>query len=681
TRTTRDGLAGNNVLSVCEGADGTIWVGGNGGLSRIRNDHVVPMKGEEPLPEVTARCLWPLPDGAVWLAKPGHGVFEFRDRFILRIPPTDLPDTLIDALYEDRAGRRWIGTPRGVAVFKDGTIIARYTKATGQPLQDVRCILEDHDQNMWFGTQGRGLIRLRAGRFDAFTTRDGLSNDRVWALHEDKQGTLWIGTEDGLSRWKAGKLFSFTTKHGLMENAILCILEDELGYVWLSGLRGIYRLKREQLNAVADRGAEGVDVASFGTTDGMESSEANGEHQPAGWKARDGRLWFPTTCGVVLIDPKTIPTNEVPPLVAIEQVRADDEIIFGDGGHSPNAALNLAPGRARVLEVRYTANSMSAPERVRFKYNLEPAAPEWHDAGGQRVAFFTNLRPGKYTFRVKACNQNGAWNSQPASFAFSVAPFFWQTWPFYVFCAAAASLAGLGLHHRRVTMLRRFDHLQREQALQNERARIARDLHDDLGANLTGIALKADLAQRHVDAPQSIHLADIAAGARALVDNMRGTVWALNPRHDTLESLARFLAQQVEDFVTGAGLRCRLELPDTFPEMTVPSPVRYQIHLVVKEALHNSVKHARASEIRFSLDVNGEALCVRIADDGIGFNPQSPQLSTSNGQPSGHGGHGLSNMRQRIENLGGQWHLKSAAGQGASITIYIPKKSFRPKLK
>jgi signal transduction histidine kinase/ligand-binding sensor domain-containing protein len=681
TYTTRDGLLGNDILSVCESADGTVWVASNGGLSRIRNDRVFPMEVPEPLREIASRCVWPLADGGVWLAKAGIGIFEFREGFTVQIEAQHLPDSTINAIYADQAGRRWIATPRGVAVFKDGKVTDRYTKATGQPIHDARCILEDRDRNMWFGTQGQGLIRLRGGKLDVFTTRDGLSSDRVWALHEDAQGMLWIGTEDGLTRWNAGRFSTINTKHGLMENAVLCILEDDLGCLWMSGLRGIYRLKPEQLNAVADHRAEAINVASFGTIDGMESSEANGEHQPAGWKARDGRLWFPTTCGLVEIDPKTIPTNEVPPPAAIEQVLADDQIIFGDGARAAGPTIKLGPGRARVLQVRYTANSMSAPERVRFKYNLEPGDPEWHDAEGQRVAFFTNLRPGKYTFRVKACNQNGAWNKEAASLSFSLAPYFWQTWPFYTLCVAGAGLAAFGLHHRRVTVLRRFDSLEREQVLQNERARIARDLHDDLGANLTGIALKADLAQRHVDGPRVSQLADIAAGARALVDNMRGTVWALNPCQDTLENLARFLAQQVENFVTDGGLRCRLELPDTFPEITVPSPARYHIHLVIKEALHNSLKHAWASEIRFSLEVNREILSLRVSDNGIGFDPKNHPLSASNGETAGSRGHGLVNMRQRVENLGAQWEFRSAPGRGTSILIHIPIQSLGAKPK
>jgi signal transduction histidine kinase len=216
--------------------------------------------------------------------------------------------------------------------------------------------------------------------------------------------------------------------------------------------------------------------------------------------------------------------------------------------------------------------------------------------------------------------------------------------------------------------------LEREQALQSERSRIARDLHDDLGANLTGIALKADVAQRqlHGTDTAAAQLADIATSTRALVDNMRETVWALNPKHDTLESLARFLAQQVETFVTDAELRCRLELPDQFPAITVPSPARYHIHMVVKEALHNAVKHAGAHEVHFSLNVAGDDLLLRITDDGHGFN-------LSNSQRSDSGGNGLPNMRQRVESLGGELRIASAASQGTSVLLQIPLQSFQAK--
>jgi signal transduction histidine kinase len=364
---------------------------------------------------------------------------------------------------------------------------------------------------------------------------------------------------------------------------------------------------------------------------------------------------------------------------------ADDEVIYGDGLQSTNAAsaiknseLRLPAGRAKALRIRYTANSLADPRHVLFRCKLSGCDDDWRDMADEREAYYTSLKPGHYSFEVQAVNAHGVWNETPVTFVFSVAPHLYETWTFYGFCAAAILAAGIGLHYRRVNIVQRIERLEREQALQLERARIARDLHDDLGASLTGLALKADLAQRQSRGGDNSNrqLGEIAASTRALVDNMRETVWALNPKHDTLEGLARFLAQRVEDFVTDSGLRCTLELPDQFPSLVVPSPARHQISLVVKEALNNAVKHADAREIQFRLDTNGADLCLRIADDGRGFSGDEALADPDNQIPGT--GNGLLNMRQRIESLGGNWNLETADGRGTTISIRFPLKSFRP---
>ena len=208
----------------------------------------------------------------------------------------------------------------------------------------MRSILQDHEGSFWFGTQNHGLVRLRDHHLTAFTERDGLGNNSVWSLHEDAAGTLWLGTENGVTRYRDGKFFAFTTQHGLQENIVNCILEDDFGFFWLSGLRGIYRIKRGQLDDIACGRATQAECAIVDTADGMESSETNGERQPAGWKARDGRLWFPTTQGVVMIDPRTYPIGEIPPQVVLEQVIADDRVIAG--------GLIGADGRRRHSDIR-----------------------------------------------------------------------------------------------------------------------------------------------------------------------------------------------------------------------------------------------------------------------------------------------------------------------------------------
>ena len=672
------GGGGNQEIhSVAAGAGDVVWLATGSRLLRFQHDAVehfaVGVDGGA-LTQVQAA----LEDrsGQVWVK--GHrGLFKLTREGLTRVPDADAgrSNWVVTALCEDRRGRLWIGSDSGLLERRDGNFIL-YTTRDGLS-DDAICGLRDApDGGLWVGTRSGGLNHFKDGHFRAYSARDGLLPGRVIPLAVEADGTIWTGTPVGLNRTRAGEIRAVTEREGLLNSEAYSLLDDGRGNYWGHCNRGIFRVRQADLHAVADGRQRSLRCVSYGEADGMASTEGNGEYQPNAARTPDGRMWFPTTRGVVVFDPGEVIETDVLPPIVIEQVEADGELIYGNGLENPkseirNPNLKLPPGRARWLKIHYTANSFVDPRRVRFQYRLAGHDRDWRGVTDERVAYYADLKPGPYRFQVKAANPHGVWNETPAVFEFSLAPHFYETWPFYVLCATGIVLAGLGVHHRRVRGLRRLQHLEQQRALLDERARIARDLHDDLGANLTGIALKADLAQRQLQGPQAAgQLAEIAANTRALVDNMRGTVWALNPKHDTLEGLARFLAQQVEDFVTDACLRCRLELPHEFPEVAVPSPARYQIHLVVKEALHNAVKHAGASEVHFSLKIDGEDLCLRITDDGHGFDPNTPQLA-------GNGGHGLLNMRQRVEGLGGRWNLESRSGEGTCISIRIPKQSFR----
>ena len=537
---------------------------------------------------------------------------------------------------------------------------------------------------------------------------------------------FWVGSEDGLNRFvppgidqirnpkseirtkqaaakreDEGRFFTFTTQQGLGENVVNNIQEDEFGYLWLSGLRGIYRISRQQLNEVAAGQRASVECVAYGEADGMLNSECNGgDNQPAGCKDRNGRIWFPTAQGVAVIDPKEMQQTESAPPVVIEQVRANGEVIFGDGmgsqsivqspesrvqspkskvqspgskvGRSllpdhqlPTLNYQLAPGHARVVEIHYTANSLVAPERVRFRYRLVGADGGWlWDDQNRRVAFYTNLRPGDYTFHVTACNSHGKWNEQGDQFSFYVAPHFYETWSFDIACGAILVFAGPALHYRRMRRLHRVQRLEQQRALHEERARIAKDLHDDLGANLTGLALQLDLASSQDLASDTLQerLANLARHTRGLVDNMREVVWAMNPRHDNVESLASFLGQYTEEYLAAAGLRCRLELPSNLPAIPVSSHSRHQLFLVLKEALHNIVRHARASEVRLRLEQEPHELRLAVEDDGCGLPSDGARMA----------GHGLDSMKKRVVDLGGEFSATTGADGGTCITIRLP---------
>lgn len=316
-----------------------------------------------------------------------------------------------------------------------------------------------------------------------------------------------------------------------------------------------------------------------------------------------------------------------------------------------------------MLRIRYTANSFAHPRRVRFRYRLSNQEEGWRDETDERVAYYTGLRPGRYRFEVKAANPHGVWNEIPAAFEFSLAPHFWQTWPFYVLCAiGVVGLAG-GVQAYRLNVQRRILRLEREQALQLERARIARDLHDELGSRLTALALHSDLAGRNPNKTGEEHWRSLAAESRALAERMRDVIWAVDPECDSLEALASRLAGHAEEFLGTAGIRLRLELPEVLPTLPMSADARHQLTMVAKEALHNVLKHARASEVRLAVELRDGVLRLCVSDNGAGL------------AESRHGGRGLANMRARVQALGGVLRIQSQPGQGTAIEASVTLKN------
>jgi signal transduction histidine kinase/ligand-binding sensor domain-containing protein len=707
----RDGLRNDDVQAVTQAADSTLWLGTAAGISGIRDNLVV--------------TNLPPPQWHPDLEKVQTFLADGENRLWFSHPPTELnafargewrgvraPEKLaqlggVQSLYQDQSHHIWIGTKSGV-ICQDGRTNPdayfggtegeqsdegwTYLPTNGFAHSDVRVIYQDRRGDIWFGTFGGGLSQFHEGKITSFKTDRGPHNNRMWWIHEDKDGVYWVATEDGLNRFippdpgkSAGQFFTFTTEHGLPDNIVNNIQEDDFGYLWLSGLRGIYRISRQQLNDVASGKRAQVECLALGEADGMLNSECNGgDNQPAGCKDRQGRIWFPTTKGVVVIDPKEVHRNEVPPPVVLEQVKANNEVIYGDGraekvksgnldsalrtapseiqkGSQPST-INylLAPGSARVLEIRYTANSLVAPEKLRFQYRLQGYDNAWRDTGDRRIAFFTNLRPGNYRFEVKARTHHGVWSESPALFAFTLAPHFYETWPFYGLCALGFVGLAFGVQAYRLRVQQRILHMSHERSLERERARISRDLHDDLGASLTGIALQLEAAQKRGRA-ESPQLGKLAGEARSLSHDLRELAWTTNPRCDNSGSLAAFIGESTERFCRAAGLACRLDLPAQDGNLPVPARVRHELLMVLKETLANVSKHAQAGKVEVGLTLNNGELQLRISDDGRGFDTKGA-----------FAGLGLRNMRERMEQAGGVITLRSRPGAGTTVMVTMP---------
>jgi signal transduction histidine kinase len=399
----------------------------------------------------------------------------------------------------------------------------------------------------------------------------------------------------------------------------------------------------------------------------MLSEECTGGYSPSGLKTRAGLLWFSTLKGLVVINPQLTGATQRGPSVVLEEVLVDGAPIASEPVHqSENSVLRIPPGRHRV-EVRYTALGFAAPERIRFRHRMEGLESDWVEAGTRRAAFYSYVPPGKHRFQVLACSGDGVWNETGASLTLNVLPYFWQTSWFLAAVAIGlfASVVGSVRFIEKRKAHRQLRQLERERTLERERARIAQDLHDDLGASLSRISLLSDMAMAETrsHAPNGGHVDKISQLAGQTLRALDEIVWAVRPGSDSLQSLVEYIAHYAGELFKGNGVRCRLDLPDTLPARSLPPDMRHNIFLIAKEALTNSMKHAAAREVSVQIQATAGHLEILIRDDGHGFD-----LTAS---PGVRDGNGLMNMRQRAQAIGGTLDLQTQQGKGTSVRLCV----------
>jgi signal transduction histidine kinase len=384
-------------------------------------------------------------------------------------------------------------------------------------------------------------------------------------------------------------------------------------------------------------------------------------------------MWFPTSKGLVVMDPNERNVNHLPPQVIVENLMLNGKpLATANAGDEP---VRIPPGHNR-FEFRYTGLSLVAPEKVKFKYRLDGLEREWIDAGTNRAAPYPFIPPGSYTFHVIACNNDGIWNDVGQTMAITVLPHAWQTWWFRASCGLilAAGISGAVWFDAQRRMRRTLERLERQQAIERERARIAKDIHDDLGASLTRITLLSQSARTDLDNPAqaAANLDRIYRTARELTRAMDEIVWAVNPEHDSLDSLASYLGKYAQDFLGAADVRCRLDLSVQLPAWPLSAEIRHNLFLAFKEALHNVVKHAAASEVRVSLTLQGPVFSLGVEDNGCGFALDARPSEPPPDRVRLDHGHGLANMRRRLAEIGGQCEIQSLPGQGTRIHFVVP---------
>ena len=463
--TTREGLSNDMVWSICEDYEGNLWVGTNGGgLNRLKDGKFTAYTTREGLSNDMIWAICEGHEGNLWVGTEGGGLNHINPntgKITIYTSREGLPNKRITTLHEDRVGYLWIGTNSGLnCMSTKNNKMTTYTIKDGLSNDRVNTIYEDRKGSLWIGTDD-GLNRI--GRKEssdepftitAYTTSEGLSDKNVNAIYEDQEGSLWIGTYGGLNRMKDGKFTNITIKEGLFDDTVLQVLEDNRGNLWMSCNKGIFRVSKKEVIDFFEGKRKAIQCDSYDEKDGMKSRECNGIGQPAGWKSRDGKLWFPTIKGVVMIDPNNIKTNRRPPPVVINELVVDNEKIQPHllRFSSNESKLVLSPGKEQ-FEIQYTGLSFLVPEKVRFKYKLDFFDKEWRDVGSRRTAYYTKIPPGNYTFRVKACNNDGIWNETGASISFYLKPYFYQTVWFYIICTIGAVFLAVGIYRLRVRHL------------------------------------------------------------------------------------------------------------------------------------------------------------------------------------------------------------------------------------
>jgi signal transduction histidine kinase/streptogramin lyase len=669
-----DQWQGRAVLSLGGSRDGSLWVGTEGaGLYRLQKAQWTRFDIAE---GVLNPFVWSVSEdaqGRIWAGTWGGGLFVQDGARFERVPGFGDVTLPVLALLHSKDGSAWIGTQAGLARYDSGKV-EWYGRNKGLIYPDVRAVVRDSQGAVWFGMLGGGLGLLKDGAVRQFRKVNGLSSDFVQCLKLDRNGALWIGTfGGGLDRLKGGRFATIGTAQGLPSDVICDIEDDGRGNFWFSSHAGIFRASKKLLHLCADGLTNSVHCVSYDKGDGLPTSECSGGFQPAGLLAADGRLWFPTSKGLVVLDPTERNINHLPPPVIVENLLVNGKPLVGsEAGDGP---VRIPPGNNR-FEFLYTGLSLVAPEKVKFKYRLDGLEKVWVDAGTNRTASYSFVPPGRYTFHVIACNNDGIWNDTGQTMAITVMPHLWQTWWFRVMMGllVAAAISGAVWFDTRRRMRRKLERLEHEQAIERERARIAKDIHDDLGASLTRITLLSQSARADLEDPgrAAANLDRIYQTAREVTRVMDEIVWAVNPLHDSLDSLANYLGRYAQDFLGAANVRCRLDLSVQLPTWPLSADIRHNLFLAFKEALNNVVKHAAASEVRVSLTLQGAVFSLRIEDNGCGFAAQPPGSEPPSGADRFTHGNGLANMRRRLAEIGGCCEVRSAPGQGTAIQFVVP---------
>jgi len=656
---TRDGLSSDAATTVVEDNAGMLWVGtGGSGLDAISRkgstfSKVKTLTVRDGLSSNVILSLAAAPNGDLWVGTP-DGLSRVRYGTVDSFTSADgLPDDFIRSLLVDADGSLWIGTRRGLAHWNPGAPgrhMEIFTQATGLGSDLVGAMARDTNGNLWVATLA-GLSRLHGGpkpTISNFTSADGLSSNVITALLQRRDGTLLIGTQGhGWNLWN-GQHFSPVASTGLNRTTIHAILDDDLAHLWFATANGIARCDCDMAGGCSH-------WMEFGQADGLRGREMATNSHPSAWRSRDGWLWFATPKGLVAADPAHFPVNTVPPPVALVRFAADDvDMPLHDAD-----SLKIQPGHNH-FQFDYAGLSYTSPQKVRYRYMLQGFDHQWTEAGARRSAYYTNIPPGRYTFRVQAANNDGVWNNEGAALAFTLRPHFYQTiWFYLLLLAFAAALVFLAFRLRLLRAQREFN------AVLAERNRIAREVHDTLAQGYVGVSVQlevlSELLRGNNTAKAVKHLDTARQHVREGLAEARQSIWALRSQ-DTGENTLPVKLRRATEQANGNGTEATFSIFGAYRPM--PPGMEREFLRVGQEAIHNVKKHAGARHLAVQLEYGPAEVALVVRDDGRGF-----KVNEAVDSPPGH--YGLTGMRERADAIGGTLELTSDLGSGTTVRLQV----------
>ncbi|MDF9827034.1 ligand-binding sensor domain-containing protein/signal transduction histidine kinase [Ereboglobus sp. PH5-10] len=680
---TAAGFPSDVSSSVCEDSAGALWCANqSGGLVRVKDGSVsvAALASAGSMPYASTVCADK--QGRVWAGSVG-GLFwttveangprdDNGDAQWLLHHYAALGRANVQSLFCASNGDLWVSWGgRRLGVLRDGKL-HEFTQSDGFYGERVMGIVERKNGDIWIGITRDTLLRFdpSSGKFEKHPLHDSTRFNRIHSLFVDGEDRLWLGTIQGLLLWRGTESRLFTQADGLPDDVINQVVEDDHRHLWINGRRGIFHVSIKQLLATADTPGRKVSAILLGHDENLDGISGLLGSQPMSCKTRDGRVWFITYRGVIGFEPPDsgAPRNPLP--VYIDAIATNGDEPFASP--SPGAKIHIPPG-ASPLEIRFTALNFSTPERTQIRRQLVGFDPEWIDADNERKAIYPRLPPGRYVFHVQAGDaDSGIQTQSEASLVIIVAAAWWQTWwaralALLVFAAIVAWFAR-GISTR--VFRRRLMRLQYEHAIERERSRIARDLHDDIGGRVTKISFVANKLQRKTGDPlQKEQLGGIATLARHLMEELHRVIWTIDSKNDSWRDLAVYMTRYAQRHLADTGILCTVEGAESIPDLPVTPDVQHHLLAITKESLNNMLKHSGADCITIQLSTTGGNFCMRIDDNGRGFDTTA--------QPN-RDGNGLKNMRTRMAEIDARIDITSQPGKGTQITVELPLKCKPP---